>query len=146
LKTISPERLLSKFLVDDGCWPWTAARDPNGYGRIQSDNRGGTVLAHRAVWEMLRGPVPDGMCLCHTCDNPSCVRPGHVFVGTMKDNLSDMARKGRSGMKKLNPDQVRRVRRLLALGVHQRTIAKELGVAQSQISSIKARRTWTWVP
>lgn len=79
-----------------GCWEWQGARQRMGHGVIGRGRRGeGTVLVHRLSWEVHNGPVPVGMCVCHHCDNPPCVNPDHLFVGTRNDNNQDMMRKGR---------------------------------------------------
>jgi hypothetical protein len=78
------------------CWIWTAYRTKQGYGRLKVK----TVhqkLAHRLAWEFAKGPVPDGLFVLHRCDNPPCVNPDHLFLGTLIDNNLDRARKGRSG-------------------------------------------------
>lgn len=80
---------------DDACWIWTASRNPKGYGYFR--NRKRTVLAHRMAWELTYGPIPDGLLCLHHCDNPSCVHPDHLFLGTAADNTLDMMRKGRHG-------------------------------------------------
>jgi hypothetical protein len=78
----------------DGCILWTKGMDALGYGRLWVN--GQCLLAHRWAWMQENGPIPEGMCVCHHCDNPSCINPGHLFLGTHQDNMSDMAAKGRS--------------------------------------------------
>lgn len=89
-------RFLNK--VDDsdvvGCWLWTAYKDKRGYGQFRWDS-GSMILAHRAVLKIYGHYLPDELCVCHKCDNPSCVRPDHLFVGTRDDNMKDMAIKDR---------------------------------------------------
>lgn len=75
------------------CWVWTGAALPAGYGRWKGAHR--LVYAHRFSWELANGPIPDGMLVCHRCDNPPCVRPDHLFLGTPTDNIRDMNAKGR---------------------------------------------------
>jgi len=80
----------------DECWPWMAYRDRNGYGRISVGGRAGrTELAHRLAWTLANGPIPASLCVLHRCDNPSCVRPEHLFLGTQHENLLDMVAKRR---------------------------------------------------
>ena len=87
----------------DGCWLWTGAIDHKGYGRIGMGAPSRFVMrAHRATWELTFGPIPEGLCVLHKCDNPPCVRPSHLFLGTISDNSQDMAAKGRSAIQR-NP-------------------------------------------
>ena len=91
------DRLWSR--VDTGgedveCWEWTGARSPAGYGRIKGDN--GTLQAHRVAYELTHGPIPDGLFVMHSCDNPPCCNPAHLSVGTNADNVHDSMRKGRA--------------------------------------------------
>lgn len=78
----------------DACWPWMRSVDRQGYGRQVVDGHGWG--AHRIAWTLTRGPIPDGLVTCHHCDNPPCCNPAHLFVGTQRENLADMKRKGRS--------------------------------------------------
>jgi hypothetical protein len=80
----------------DRCWPWTGAGRGNGYGHVHRSGRGATTtLAHRLSWEIHHGPIPEGLFVLHRCDNPRCVNPAHLFLGTQKTNIHDMIGKGR---------------------------------------------------
>lgn len=80
----------------DACWLWTRARDPWGYGQFWDHISRRTVQASRVAFEVEYGPVPQGLYVCHRCDNPACINPEHLFIGTSRDNKLDSVRKGRA--------------------------------------------------
>lgn len=125
------------------CWNWTGARTKDGYGSFWSGeyryNTPGIpvmVLAHRWAYERFVGPISEGFNVCHSCDNPSCVRPDHLFLGTQRDNVSDCITKGRhaNGRKSLTEAQAESVRASYAgtYGDLPR-LAKEFGVSKKVI-------------
>lgn len=95
---IAPEdRFKEKYLINDetGCWEWQHATNNIGYGMFRWD-RHTMRTAHRASYEIHIGNIPDGLCVCHTCDNPKCVNPEHLWLGTIQDNMTDKVKKGRN--------------------------------------------------
>lgn len=77
----------------DGCWEWTGGRFDEGYGTIRVAGR--SLKTHRVAWELVQGAIPEGLCVCHRCDNPPCCRPDHLFLGTREENNRDRDEKGR---------------------------------------------------
>lgn len=117
----------------DECWEWTAALFTTGYGQFSF--RGKARLAHRVSFALHHGAVPDGMLVCHRCDNRRCVNPAHLFLSTAADNTRDMHAKGRAhGYLKIRGEKARRAVELKARGESQRTIAKTIGVSQPSLS------------
>ena len=147
------DRLLEKIAVNSvtGCWEFTGYRDPNGYGRIQV-KRGRDRLAHRMSWTVLRGAIPEGLDVLHRCDNPPCVNPDHLFLGTAADNHADMIAKGRgrsnprrgieNNKAKLTEAEVIAIRDLASSGKSTYAIAEMFGVTRPNIGYIVNGKTW----
>jgi hypothetical protein len=133
---------------NSGCWLWTGAMNRDGYGHARRDSK--TQLAHRVSYQMHRGPIPEGMCVCHTCDEPSCVNPDHLWLGTHLDNVRDMNAKGRhhdasgeaNGRAKLTIEKVREIRAKLANGQARKNIVTEYGISRSSVSLIHLGKIW----
>ena len=147
-------RLRERSMISiDGCWVWQGAKAAsNGYGRItigsRSDRSRQTVAVHRYAHEQYIGPIPDGICVCHHCDNRLCTNPEHLFLGTHADNQADKVAKRRQsrgeghGRSKLTWDEVTLIRACLAGGARQTDLAADFGVHQTQISRVKLSTTW----
>lgn len=97
------ERLLEGYMPipESGCWIWMERLSSTGYGRVSIGNQK-SAFAHRKSYEEFKGPIPEGMSVCHKCDIPSCINPDHLFLGTHQENMADSARKGRAKQPK-NP-------------------------------------------
>ncbi len=153
------ERFNKKYIpvTESGCWIWTASCRNNTYGQFRMSRNPNEALhsAHRASWILHRGPIPDGMNVCHACDVTCCVNPDHLFLGTDKDNMQDASRKGRMNWKngekrnlpvgenhsqaKLQPDHVREIR---SSSLSCSILAAMYGVTNITISRIKRRTIW----
>lgn len=144
---------LSNFMahidIQAGCWNWTGRCVAGGYGRARHD-----LPAHRVAFVSFVGPIPDGMMVCHHCDNPPCCNPAHLFLGTAQDNMADAVHKGRFPWRRtavvegprakyLTPIRVTRIRELLAEGYTQRQVARMAGVDHSTVSRLSHRAHWT---
>ena len=144
------ERLERYTKKSDGCWLWIGFTDPNGYGRLNIDGR--PILAHRLAYQVSLGDIPSGMVVCHKCDNPPCVNPDHLFLGTQASNVKDMHSKGRAhkrGMKgsehpaaKVNEEIVRAIR---ACSLSTVKAAALFGLSRPTIDDIRKRRSWTHI-
>jgi len=139
-----------KKLGPDDCWEWQGGERGPGYGQF-SINRY-PQLAHRVSYELAYGPIPDGLMVCHKCDNRKCVNPNHLFLGTGQDNSADMIAKQRqcsgekNGIAKLTNDDIVRIRVLHASGRSCRSIAPEFGVSNVLINRIVKRLAWKHIP
>lgn len=141
------ERFWSKInIIDDenSCWEWTGLLDGAGYGKFRTPQNAQTKT-HRFSYELHnKVSLTPKEKICHTCDNPRCVRPTHLFKGTQKDNMVDMVNKGRSGGK-LNPSEVRKIKQKIQGGLEwgdQKRLAKQYSIAESIISRIKHGTRW----
>lgn len=164
------ERFLARMPSGEGCWEWPGARNGDGYGTLRSGPRGAVRqhMAHRVSWEVHFGPIPDGMLVCHHCDNPPCIRPDHLFLGTEAMNNRDRDRKGRHRVlvgdehpqrqdpslvfrgerhwkARLTEDDVRAIRARRAAGETLGSLSQAFGVNEAQISAICHRRQWKHV-
>lgn len=147
------------------CWVWTGHLQ-RGYGQIRKGR--GKVRAHRCAWELTFGPITNKLWVLHKCDNPTCVRPSHLFIGTALDNSQDMLKKGRgnkatgnqhgttlqpqsvargvkNGASKLNDHKVLSMRVKWEEGESQEALAREFKVSSATVRKIVRRKTWTHV-
>jgi len=128
------------------CWPWMGTRSRRGYPKFAHGS------GHRFAFAEAKGPIPVGLYVCHTCDNPPCVNPAHLFLGTALDNARDAARKGRMPRgathpsARLSESQVATIRGRLAGGESPQTIAPDYPVGIGAIYNIAAGRAWRWLP
>ena len=142
------DRFEEKIAKSDGCWEWAASLAGKGYGQMKLPKQRKQEYSHRLAYMIYKGPIPDGIYVCHKCDNPKCCNPDHLFLGSSQDNHDDMANKDRSTHGERNPsvklseEQVRQIRVMLSEGIPQSRIAKAFNVAQMTISRINTGDRW----
>lgn len=132
---------------------WSGGLFTNGYGQFRAGSR--KVKAHRVAYELTHGPIHGGLLVCHRCDNPPCVRPDHLFLGTPADNVHDRDAKGRTSRRptcslpgelnpaaKLTPAEVLRIREMKQTGATNQAIGALVGASPSQVGNIVRRKCW----
>jgi len=143
-------RFWAKVLKTDTCWLWTG-RKAGGYGRTGTQRTLGTASAHRVAWILTFGEIQDGLRVLHKCDNPPCVNPDHLFLGTDSDNMADkckkqrQARGERQGLSPFVESDIIEIRRLRATGLSFPKIARMYGVPHQTIMRIVKRQVWKHV-
>lgn len=139
------ERFISKLIkpADSSCWLWDSVESTAGYGIFYSYENGRESptrhQAHRFAWELMRGPIPEGLLVCHSCDVRLCVNPSHLFLGTPKDNTQDMLKKKRGPQcqPKLSFEQAEEIRALYKTGEYTYLqLAKMYGVSTLPIQRV----------
>lgn len=174
MRSNTSERFWSKVDKSGECWTWAGAlMRQTGYGAFRFEGR--TAYAHRVSYILANGPIPDGLYVCHRCDNRPCVRPSHLFLGTHRDNFADAVAKGRfphgrehwssrppqvrsistsvgpnagtsNGNSRLTEDDVRLIISRLRGGAHPRVLASAFGVSVAHVRSIAYGRAWRNIP
>jgi len=154
------DRLVDRTGGADACWPYRGRRNRHGYGMIDVYRAGRVAMlrAHRVAFEAAYGPIPDGLVICHVCDNPPCCNPRHLSLGTVADNIADMWRKGRQptytnhrkgegvGTSKLTAAQVVELRRRFAAGGSAKGLAPAYGISQATAYNVIHGVTWGHLP
>jgi hypothetical protein len=141
-------KFLQRVNKTDTCWNWTGRLDVGGYGRF-SQGDGHWTKAHRASYQLYKGPIAEGLIVRHMCNNRKCVNPDHLELGTHKDNTADMFRtnppdrKGnKSHSKKICEEDAREIRQWREFGYTQQVIGDMFGLRQGQVSRIVAGKSW----
>lgn len=129
--------------AENGCLIWIGTKQTEGYGLIRINGR--LHATHRVAWELTHGEkIPQGKIICHTCDNPSCIEPTHLYSGNDASNAADRESRGRV-VKRLSEQKVRYIRAAVAAGRSTHSVAKELGIAQTTAYNITNGRSYKWV-
>ena len=147
------EKFWSKVLKTDGCWIWQGSLTSRGYGHFWFHKH--FCQSHRVAWEITNGPIPVGFDVCHHCDTPACVRPDHLFLGTVSDNMQDARTKNRwnphfcnQPTKEKHPKAILtipQVKEIKNSNLSQRKIAKIYKVSRGTIQGILSGKTWIGV-
>lgn len=146
-------RLLDRTIrTPSGCWEWQGAKTLAGYGKMYANQKCDDT--HRISYRLFCGPIPDGVYVCHRCDNPPCVNPNHLFLGTPTENQADMRMKRRARnpkgseawKAKICEADVVRIRQQFADGRPRKQIAREFGLSETTISHIARGKIWKHVP
>ena len=142
---IVPDRILRKIELTDSCWLWKGARDGRNYGRVSV--AGKNFHATRVIWELANGEIPEDMDVLHKCDNPPCVNPDHLFLGSAGDNLRDMYAKGRrsgkgikNGNSRLSESDVINIR---TSDIPAKNLAAFYQIHPATIFKIKKKKLWS---
>src|SRR5882724_11171101 len=134
------DRLFNRTIVlDNGCWEFIGARHTQGYGLLRYNGK--QARAHRVAYDLVVGDIPDGIQVLHICDNPPCVNPEHLFLGTDQDNMNDKVMKGRHSYGeahgKLTNNQVLEMRKLFGTGISDADIARRFNISEGAMRHIK---------
>lgn len=143
-------RFWRQVAPSDGCWVWVGPTMEDGYGvfTLGQKSTKKMVRTHRLAWEMQRGPIPDGQCVLHRCDNPPCVRVSHLFLGSNLDNIADKVAKRRQARaechtsSKLTWAQVDEIRRRCHEGESRLALAREFGVHSTTVNYLVRGKSW----
>ena len=133
----------------EGCWGWKGSKNSGGYGKVsvRLDSKSVTISAHRLSYTVHNGDIPEGKLVLHTCDNPICTNPEHLFLGTHLENMQDKCTKGRSSTIKSISNAKLTVERVLYIWearnkLTAKTLAADLGVSEYTVRDIWLKRTW----
>lgn len=160
ISELSQEQKLEKLKLSfeknvirqEGCWGWKGRVDKANYGIMTCNSNIGPTRAPRASYIIHKGPIAEGLMVCHSCDNPICTNPDHLWLGTSRDNDNDRVFKGRqakgskNGSSKLCEEKVKEIKQMLKDGFKNVFISEKYGVSRDTISNIKNGKSWTHVP
>lgn len=138
--------------ASDVCWPWLGTKDVRGRGQVHLRWEGPKSIRKYAPvvsWELTHGPIAEGLKVCHRCDNPICVNPSHLFLGTQAENILDCIQKGRRnafGRQKLTEADVLEIRRRRALGEPRKPLAAEFNITPHTLDGVVSGQSWAHLP